>query len=206
MTEFEVFFNTRVREYAASACDYAGKTHVVMLGDSITEGFPCTSLAEGTVAVFNQGISGDMINRADGGLFRRLDAVTASSPDWVFLLIGVNDLIFGDGDLARMKREYPEIVRTLVKNNAPRRVCLQTVMPTCGEFANVLPTIMEMNALIRAEYKTWGAAAVLDTFEVVVNDVGSEMSENLTYDGLHLNAAGYEKWIGALNEFLKNNA
>ena len=207
MMWFEEFQLSRVREYQDNVKNMSQCRHVVLLGDSITEGFPQQTLLDGTFAVFNQGISGDMVNRPDGGLFRRLDVVTASAPEWVFLLIGINDLIFGDHDLDRIKREYPEIVKTLVKNNAPRRVCIQTIMPTGREHLKYLPDVVELNEMIRANFQAWGAAAMLDTFRIMGDPENNmALTDSLTYDGLHLSEQGYAKWIAELNRFLKDNA
>ena len=208
MTEFEVFFNSRVLDYRKKAAELQASfvKHVVLLGDSITEGFPAQTLCDGKWTVFNQGISGDMINRPDGGLLRRLSIVTASQPAWVFLLIGVNDLIFGDHDVPRMKRELPQIIQTLSKANPATKLCIQTIMPTFGEFLYVLPDILDMNKLIFTNYKAWGATELLDTYSIMADKETGAYVPELTYDGLHLSPKGYECWVATLEEFLTQKA
>ncbi|MDD4280515.1 MAG: GDSL-type esterase/lipase family protein [Candidatus Sumerlaeales bacterium] len=206
MTEFEEFFISRIAELKNDAVGFKKQAnHIVLLGDSITEGFPEKALLGGQVKVFNQGISGDMINRPDGGLFRRLDIALLSKPQWLFLLIGVNDLIFGDNDLDRMQRELPEIVKTLASADGGTKICIQTIMPTSGEFLSVLPSVLKMNKLINEQATKWGAAAILDTYTVMADPRTKAYQKELTYDGLHLSMDGYMRWITALENFLSNH-
>ena len=62
---------------------------IVLVGDSIIEGFPIHELYRGPLLVYNRGISGDtsrdVLNRLE-------ESVYALRPAKVFLLIGTNDI------------------------------------------------------------------------------------------------------------------
>ena len=62
---------------------------IIFLGDSMTEYGEWVEFF-GNPNIKNRGIAGDMTD----GILDRLDEVTASSPSQLFLMIGVNDLLF----------------------------------------------------------------------------------------------------------------
>lgn len=203
MTEFEEFYNERVAQYTAQVDEYRATPHIVMIGDSITEAFPHNEFPYSGLRVFNQGISGDMISRPDGGIMRRLHLATASQPQWVFVMIGINDMIYGDRDLERMEREYPQIVRDLAAAATPKtRICVQTVMPTSGEFEFAMWHVQRLNRLIQEEYAAWGSAQLLDMHWAMHSATTGLLHDYFTDDGLHLNDYGNERWSQIVEGFI----
>ena len=62
----------------------------LFLGDSLTEYGNWRELFPG-LDIKNRGIAGDTTD----GVLHRLDGITALSPDKIFLMIGINDLLMG---------------------------------------------------------------------------------------------------------------
>ena len=107
---------------------------VVLLGDSITEGFEVAKYLPGR-RVLNRGIGADVIGNdlpADDnrGVLKRLDeSVFNCAATDVFLMIGINDL--GSGRTPDvMEQGYRDILQR-IKTETPRvRVHVQSVLPT----------------------------------------------------------------------------
>lgn len=171
---------------------------VVMLGDSITEGFRAKEL--GGLKVMNQGINSDPIRVPDGGeggVLSRVDKVKAARPAHVFLLIGIND--FGGGKpVDKAEADYRELVAELRKAVPDAKLHLQTLLPTRGRYAHLNASVTEMNKRLVGIAKDAGADLV-DLFAVMADDKG-ELREEITGDGLHIRPNGYDEWVGLLEK------
>ena len=117
---FQMHYANRVRSFQEQNMVFQ---NVVLLGDSITEGFDVTKLLPGR-RVLNRGIGGDVIGNAlpaddKRGILARLDeSVFNCSATDVFLLIGINDL--GSGHKPDvMEQGYRQILER-IKQEAPR--------------------------------------------------------------------------------------
>ncbi len=178
----------RASQFAALG---APARHVVMLGDSITEGGLWQEWFAGQ-PVLNRGISGE----TSADLLRRLDsAVTADSdPVAVLLLVGTNDLTLGIplpsivGNVAALLAE--------VERRAPGTpVVVQGVMPRSVRFRDDL---RRLNAAYQALVDASGAhVSYLDLWPALADDRGVLRAE-LTRDALHLTGEGYAAWVGVL--------
>lgn len=171
---------------------------VVMLGDSITEGFRAKEL--GGLKVMNQGINSDPIRVADGdegGVLSRVDKVKAARPAHVFLLIGIND--FGGGKpVDKAEADYRELVAELRKAVPDAKLHLQTLLPTRGRYARLNASVTEMNKRLVGIAKDAGADLV-DLFAVMADDKG-ELREEITGDGLHIRPVAYDEWVKKLEQ------
>ena len=124
-------------------------------------------------------------------LLDRLDALVDAKPDAVALLIGTNDL--------SMRRSVEHVVRNaeLLLVNMRRdlpgtRTLVQSIMPRSREFSEQIQDanrhLRQFSPTVHAQYlDLWPALAVDD-----------ELNPAFTDDGLHLNAAGYDAWLGEL--------
>ena len=88
---------------------------IVFLGNSITDGAEWTELFDNP-NVINRGISGDIT----AGVLYRLDEVTRSKPEKIFLMIGVNDLARGVSPDSVVKNIRTIIGRIRKDSGAPR--------------------------------------------------------------------------------------
>lgn len=168
------------------------RADLVMLGDSITEGGPWSEYLEG-VPVLNRGISGEL---SDGAL-ARLPSIIALKPRVVSLLTGTNDLQAGFGP------EHPaENIRAILKalGDAGIGVVLHSLPFAQGGFGRTFnERVARLNETLRPIARESGAR-FLDLNALTARD--GVLDPDLTYDGLHLDAAGYIVWSGALRPIL----
>lgn len=190
---FRMHYANRVRAFEEQNLLYQ---NVVLLGDSITEGFDITAYLPGR-RVLNRGIGGDCIGNGlaeddKRGVLARLDqSVFHCAATDVFLMIGINDL--GAGRTPdTMEQGYRQILEQ-IKQQAPRvRVHVQSVLPCRDRYAHHNAHVLDFNARIKKLAEEFGYDYV-DLHSLMVDDKG-ELKSEFTPDGLHLNAAGYAPW------------
>jgi lysophospholipase L1-like esterase len=167
---------------------------VVMLGDSITQGwgddfsawFPGMKIA-------NRGISGDTCR---GVLLRLAEDVVALEPAAVVLLIGTNDLeekaspetIVGDLKL---------VLGEFTKHNPKMPIVLCQVFPSSAAKSRDASTIKKLNQLYASAVKGNGQVIFVETWPLFADEQGDALPKEFP-DLLHPNMAGYAKWAAAL--------
>ncbi|MDX9840192.1 MAG: GDSL-type esterase/lipase family protein [Desulfobulbus sp.] len=173
------------------------------IGDSITSGYPyylpiegngCTPpcggyqpklqsllLAAGKdVLVRNYGVRG--ASTADG--VARIDALLdSSSPQFVLILEGTNDLLFLSKDTVYKNIAYM-VDATLARGEVPILGTLPPDIRNGEEYIN--KPIVETNTLLQQLARDRNIA-LADHYSALVGNWA-----NLTYEGLHPNLAGYE--------------
>jgi lysophospholipase L1-like esterase len=172
----------------------------ILLGDSLTLWFPANMLP-GRRTWLNQAISGEKST----GLRDRLYLLDQTSPEAVFIMVGINDLIWG-GSEADLAYNVRKIVNYLHQTHPQTRVVVQSILPHGGEMATwegrdrlvkVAPDqIRTVNGQLKAVAAETGAE-FLDLYPLFVNGEGY-LRADLTTDGLHLNEDGYMVWRTAL--------
>lgn len=172
----------------------------VLLGDSLSLWFP-PDLLPGYRTWINQGISGE----TTAGLLQRLSLLAPLEPEVIFLMIGINDLIWGVPE-AKVVENTRNIVRHLRRHHPQSRIILQSLLPHGAEQATwegrerllVLPNsrIQAVNTEFRQLAQAY-AIDYLDLYSLFANGDGALRSE-LTTDGLHLNREGYLVWRTAI--------
>jgi acetyl esterase/lipase/lysophospholipase L1-like esterase len=190
---FRMHYANRVRAFQEQNAVYQ---NVVLLGDSITEGFDVAKLLPGR-RVLNRGIGGDVIGNAlpaddkRGILARMEESVFDCAATDVFLMIGINDLGSGRTPEA-MEQGYRKILER-IKQEAPRvRVHVESVLPCRGNYAKHNANVLDFNARLKKLAAEFGYD-YLDVHALMVDDQG-ELKAEFTNDGLHLNATGYKPW------------
>ncbi|MBD0335792.1 MAG: lysophospholipase [Cyanobacteria bacterium Co-bin13] len=177
----------------------------VLLGDSLTLWFP-QELLPGRRTWINQAISGDNSD----GLRQRLYILDQTNPETVFVMIGINDLIWGKPE-AQLIDNTRAIVRYLRDTHPDTQIVVQSLLPHGNESATwegrdrllALPNerIRAVNTELR-QIADDNGAYYLDLYPLFANGEGS-LRADLTTDGLHLNWQGYIVWrtaIALLNE------
>lgn len=175
---------------------------IVFLGDSITHQGDWPRLLDRD-DVHNQGVDGD----TSAGVLGRLPGVVARRPAKVFLMIGINDLRRG-GDRpeasARLLANHERILAGLKAALPQSQIYVTSILPVSGRFYGFLPdnrVISEVNQRLEALAAAKGCAW-LDLRPHFADQAGG-LDRNLTYDGLHLNAQGYQVWKKALEPLLR---
>jgi lysophospholipase L1-like esterase len=172
----------------------------VLLGDSLSLWFP-GELMPGQRVWINQSISGEKTQ----GLLNRLDLIENNKIESVFVMIGINDLIWDRPD-AEVIDNYKEIVRQLKAKHPDTQIVVQSILPHGGEnstwesrdklMALDSDRIVAMNRKLKRIADDNGAY-YLDLYPIFVTGDG-ELRPDLTTDGLHLNREGYLVWRSAI--------
>jgi lysophospholipase L1-like esterase len=171
----------------------AGEDRVVFMGDSITDAW---GRSIGTFFVgkpyINRGISGQVTPQM---LLRFYQDVIALKPKVVVILAGTNDLAGNVGPMTMEATEnyFMSMADMARANNI--KIVLSALLPVCDYIKPQTgqrppEKILALNRWLR-DYAEKNNFVYLDYFGATVDDKGM-LRKELTFDGLHPNAAGYE--------------
>ncbi len=166
---------------------------IVFLGNSITEAGQWASLI-GDTSVVNRGIAGDITF----GVLKRLDAIIESKPSKLFLLIGIND-IGKDIPDAVIADNIRKIIERFRRDSPATRIYIQSILPVNPQVKNFPQHydknehVKRANAYIASVVKK-AKVTLIDTFNLFADGEGL-LIHQYTFDGLHLNADGYKRWV-----------
>ncbi len=170
-----------------------GNDRVVFMGDSITDfwGRQRGSFFPGK-PYLNRGISGQTTPQM---LVRFRPDVANLQPKVVVILAGTNDIAGNTGpeSLADIENNLSSMADLSKANKI--RVVLATVMPVTDAIKPQTKRrppaeIMKLDTWIK-QYVARNGLTLLDYYSAMVDDHGM-LKKDLTFDGLHPNAAGYE--------------
>ncbi|MFH1137597.1 MAG: GDSL-type esterase/lipase family protein [Pseudomonadota bacterium] len=170
---------------------------VVFVGDSLTAGIDWSALFE-RPRLYNHGVAGD----GTVEILARLGPVIARAPARVFIMAGVNDLARGRGQ-EEIVRTYRRITATLAQAVPGAELFVQGVLPVDDVRLRArVPNrdIIRLNERLRALTEEQGLVYI-DLFPRFVGPDG-RLKPELTPDGLHLTAPGYQVWKQALAPYL----
>lgn len=196
---FQMHWENRVRSFKEQNLVYQ---NVVLLGDSITEGFEVTKYLPGQ-RVLNRGIGADVIgndlpSNDKRGVLKRLDSsVFDCSPTDVFILIGINDL--GQGHTPEtIEAGYRDMLGKIRERLPLVKIHVQSVLPCSRNFAKHNANIIDVNNRIKAlavEFK----CDYIDLHSQFANDKG-ELKDEFTNEGLHLTEPAYRVWAQVVRQ------
>jgi len=189
------------KEIAALPADTTGT--IVMLGDSITQGFFNKDYMPEKInglEVVNEGISGDQIDKPTSGtgVVTRLDLVKQAKPAIVFVLIGINDMWGGKEDPKSVIPQYEDMVDKLKSAVPDARIVLQSILPTSKKNAYLNEGVDLANNRIQ-ELAKENDLVWLDLHPIMEDEKG-ELKDAYTGDGVHLTPEAYAAWLKKLNE------
>jgi len=167
---------------------------VVMLGDSITQGWndDFTAWFPG-MKVANRGISGDT---SRGVLIRLKEDVLALDPQAVVLLIGTNDLE-EHAEPETIAANLKLILAALTGHNAKMPIVLCQVFPSSASKTRPADKIKKVNQLYASAVKGNAQVTLVETWPLFATAQGDAIPAEFP-DLLHPNLAGYSKWAAAL--------
>jgi lysophospholipase L1-like esterase len=170
---------------------------IVFLGNSITFWGGWNELLH-TKHIKNRGIPGDNTF----GILDRLDEVINGQPAKVFILVGINDIAKNIPDSVIVKN-YQRII-TRIKAGSPRtKIYWQTILPVNDSFKKL--TAHYQHARIKSINEKAKALAVkenitlIDLYTVFAGPDG-KLPTHLSFDGVHLQKAGYDIWVDVLKK------
>lgn len=173
---------------------------IVMWGNSLTRQGEWAELL-GRPDVRNRGIEGDHI----AGLLERMDEVVALQPKWLFVMIGINDLLFHEPGF--VIRQYEVLLQQLKQKLAQTQVVVQSLLPVNNEVRPLgirnedIQTINEELKALAARY----GSRYLDLYPLFADEQG-RLDARFTLDGIHLNGPAYRLWAEAVKEVLRSSS
>jgi lysophospholipase L1-like esterase len=179
--------------------------NVVLLGDSITEGFEIAKYFPGR-RILNRGIGADVIGNAmppddPRGVLQRLDnSVFDCAATDLFILIGINDLNTGravDG----MEAGYRDLLKRLREREPGLRIHVQSVLPTRGAHARQNAPVKVFNEKLRKLAEEFKCDWI--DLHALMRDEQGELKEEYTNDGLHLTEPAYRAWRAEILKAMK---
>ncbi|HEX2963334.1 MAG TPA: GDSL-type esterase/lipase family protein [Ignavibacteriales bacterium] len=169
-------------------------SNVVMLGNSITHGVNWNELL-GRNDVAERGIPSDMVE----GFLSRLDYIYKLNPKVCFIMGGIND-IYSGFSVDTVFNEYVRVIRGLQNHNIIP--VIQSTLFVSQKWHNARdknPEVNKLNMLLK-DYAAKNNITFVDLIPQMTHD--GLLKDELTYDGLHLNANGYAIWREKLDQIL----
>ena len=174
------------------------KNDVIFLGNSITANTNWNELLEMPNA-HNRGISGDITY----GVLERLNEVINGRPKKVFILIGINDITRNIPD-NNILANYERIIKRIKTGSPNTKIYFYTLLPvnkTFTQLKNQDNTDKHIYAVNEGLKKiTEKEKITLIDIHTPFMDAEGRLKKELTPDGLHLNADGYQLWKKILKE------
>ncbi|MEH1926449.1 MAG: SGNH/GDSL hydrolase family protein [Nostoc sp.] len=169
-----------------------GANHLsILVGDSLSMWFPREKLPTGQLWL-NQGISGD----TSSGVLKRLGAFSATRPNVIYIMAGINDLRKGASD-ETILRNYRRIIHRLRQTHPRAQIIVESILPTrLPKVSN--SRIRHINIQLTVIAKQEGAN-YLNIYSWFT-DMEGNLRPELTTDGLHLSQEGYDVWRSALQQ------
>lgn len=177
-------YPTRIQEFKQNMLEFGD---VVFLGNSITEQAGSWRDRLEVRNAKNRGIAGDTTE----GVMARLGELFYFKPDKVFILIGINDLFHPSMTPELLAENIYEIVSQIHQYSPNTEIFVQSVLPTTTE--SLIENIMTVNTLLK-NAESQRLYQFINLYEDFVLEDG-KMDMALSYDGVHLNDAGYQVWI-----------
>lgn len=171
---------------------------IIFLGNSITEGGPWDELLPDW-KILNRGIGGDITF----GLLQRLDEIIRRKPSHLFILIGIND-IAKDIPPAVVADNCRKLIQRMQKESPFTKIFLQSVLPLNPSVPNFpqhydkAEYVLKTNTLLK-DLSKQAAITYIDLYPSFL-DKNNLLDSRYTYDGLHLNREGYQRWAAILQQ------
>lgn len=172
------------------------KGEIIFLGDSITAECEWSELFDNE-EIRNRGIGGDTAT----GILKRLPPIVEAAPRKLFLMVGINDLIYGNQQ--ELIQNYEKILEKLTTKLTDTEIVVQSILPVNSQVRQIRienETILEVNRAIKAlAYKFGLVYADLNTLMI---DNKKQLKAEFTKDGIHINGAAYLIWKEAIAELV----
>lgn len=171
------------------------KADVVMLGNSITFGVNWNELM-GRTNIVNRGIGGDLTE----GFLHRLKYVYNVHPKVCCIMGGIND-IYENIAVEKIYENYTSIIDSLRAHNIiPVIQSTLFVSPKWKKAAEKNIEVGKLDKMLM-EYAINERILFIDLNRVLSEH--NTLKDELTIDGVHLNAKGYELWRNELEPALE---
>lgn len=149
------------------------------------------------VNIVTSGYPGDNVE----GMVMRVDQIAALKPTKIFFMCGVNSLGMSDEDF---KQKYDRLVKAIQQASPHSSLFIFNILPECdGTLGNASLNnkIVQRNQFIK-EYTQQNNIQLIDLYSIYANEYG-QLYKDITYDGVHLNPEGYDRWAEAIKPYMQ---
>tara|TARA_Y100000768_G_C23801440_1_gene597392 strand:+ start:171 stop:818 length:648 start_codon:yes stop_codon:yes gene_type:complete len=173
---------------------FSPQVDMVFVGDSLTEYgewndfFPLKKSS-------NRGVAGDTAK----DIMLRMDSIHSTKAKKAFLMVGIND-IYANILIKKILKNYEKIITSLKGKNFEVIVqsTIQCQIEICGE-----ERILKVN-LLNKELKALSKNMGVSFLNLDALSAESGLNKDFTYDGIHLNAFGYQYWASKIDSKFDN--
>lgn len=181
--------------------------NTLMLGDSITEMYDLNEFYGEDKLIVNSGISG---NRADEILQNLKSRAYAYNPSKVFLLIGINDILWDEASEDYVYDKTIEIVEHVKEKLPNTKIYIESIYPVNSDMNNhygpvdmdkAKNTIVSVNNKLKDYSKDNKDINYINLYDELTGDDG-ELDMTYSDDGLHPNEEGYKVITDILKKYM----
>jgi len=173
---------------------FGNDADIVFIGDSHTE-FGMWDEYFPTRTIANRGVH----SNTTGDVLARMDTILSTNATVAYVMLGIND-IFVEFPLVEIIENYREIIRVL-KNNDIEVIIQSTVQ--CHSHYCAQDTITKVNAL-NERLEKLAKDEDIDFLNLGGLSDHKGLVDEMTYDGIHLTAVGYQVWLSKIAEHIGN--
>lgn len=182
--------------------------NIVMLGDSITDGYDLDKYYGRDELIVNSGIGG---NKAQDIISNIRNRVYDYNPSELFLLIGVNDILYDNASPEEVIQKIDTIVLETKEKLPNTKIYIESIYPVNNTWRDehddrvkdekqVNGIIIMTNDLIK-EYCEEHDLTYIDIYPHLLDDNGV-LDHSYSDDGLHPNDKGYEVITKILKKYM----
>lgn len=194
---------------ATPAVDLSYFNTATFVGDSLTQGLElystglpnahyCAYKSIGPNAIVNK----MTLTRANGAQEVALDALVASQPDYVYMLLGTNSLVSQGNDDSFIA--YYSAMIDMFQEALPEGVIyyVQAIPAVAADVVKTKPglnnaRIQQINCRL-AQLAMEKGCYFIDLQEALTGPDGNQIAEYAAKDGIHYNPDGYQAWVNYL--------
>lgn len=174
--------------------------NIVMLGNSLTERGFWAEYFQGQ-RMLNRGIGGDCIS----GMINRIGPIVEGQPKAIFIMGGVNDLLFSKISNEKLLSQYERLLNIIAEKSPRTKVYIQSALPVAESFnekmlAGKNARIAEYNTQLQEMAKRRGLQYI-DIWSGLVRD--GQLPAEYHFDGIHLTADAYKVWAEKIKPYVK---
>lgn len=173
---------------------------IYFLGDSLTDSCEWNELLSNS-KIKNRGIMGDSTE----GVLNRLNQITQSKPQKIFIMIGINDLL-NNIETTKILDNYQKIITTIRTDSPKTKIYIESVLPLNFELDKSKRPINNQNIsdFNNSLKKLTDNSTIfyIDLFSAFL-DSSNQLDKQYTLDGIHLNGSGYLLWKNQISKYIK---
>ena len=182
----------RKHRYNAFSVLPVGPENIVMMGNSITNMHEWWE-ALGDHRILNRGVSGAVSDE----MLENLDPIVSGHPAKVFIMIGTNDIGYGQSR-EHIADNLQKIITRFQQESPATRIYVQSILPSGNGSRG--GKIAGTNELLRSVCRK-ANVTFIDLYDLLGDGEG-HMKAGWSFDDLHPKAIGYRAWCNALIPYL----